>query len=328
MASGSRKSFSAAAPTARPRRGRPPILRSGFAPGLDPISTRRALVDPAADARLRRDGFARVPLIDRPAAERLRELYGELHGWAGDGFEADLNNPDSRYRSAVSQQLGDELDALVSNLFVDFTPFLRLFLCKWPGDNSDLYLHRDWMYVDESGGKRTYVVWIALQDVDSDQGQIQVLRHSHRIDPMLRGTHLNGAWIQHEEAIRTRLLTIPAKAGEALIMDNALVHCSLPNHSGVPRVVAAVGMHPAESSLLHYSRADDHTATRSDVDPEFFLRATPQRLMGGSEPLSPDAVLPTGEVELGADDLVRRLNTSVLTRLDNLRRRVDAARDR
>jgi ectoine hydroxylase-related dioxygenase (phytanoyl-CoA dioxygenase family) len=298
---------------------RPPRISTRHCRGLLPMSPRPALRETALDLRLRRDGFVKFPLIDRASAERLREQYGTLHGWQGSGFEADLTNPDAAYRRRVSEMLGKSLDEVVGDHFADFDPYTRVYLCKWPGQGSDLYLHRDWMYVDEESGDRSYVVWIALQDVTAEEGQIQVLRHSHRIDRMLRGTHLNAEWIQHEEVIRERLLTVPVSAGEALVMDNGLVHCSLANHGGEPRVVAAVGMRPREANLVHYMRRDERTAARLAVDEDFFLSRTPGDLMAAAPPEGAVTV-PTAERPLSASDLVKRLNTSPLTLLDNARR--------
>ncbi len=312
----------------RPPRHRRPLVTTRHAVGLGPASPRQALLDPSLDERLRRDGFVRVPVLNDAATAALRDVYGSLHGWQGAGFEADLTNPDSGYRHEVSSALSARLDEVVCPMFAGYTPYLRAFLCKWPGDDSGLYLHRDWMYVDERRGHRTYVVWIALQDVAADEGQIQVLRHSHRVDPMLRGTNLNGAWIDREPLVRSHLLTVPVRAGEALIMDNALVHCSLPNHSGAPRLVAAIGVRPVEAPLVHFSRRDDLLADRFDVDDEFFLSTTPQDLLTSPPDLPVAESVPTRERDIGAAELAARLYTSPLTQLDGGRRLVAAARRR
>lgn len=309
-------------------RRRRPLITTRFALGLEAPSPRQALLDPALDQRLRRDGFVRFPLLDEGAASRLRDQYGELHGWHGTGFEADITNADMDYRHRVSRHLATELDDVVCSRFAGYVPYLRVFLCKWPGEDSGLYLHRDWMYVDEREGHRTYVVWIALQDVDGPEGQIQVLRHSHRLDPMLRGTNLNAAWIEREPLVRSHLLAVPVRAGEALVMDNALVHCSMPNHSTRPRVVAAVGVRPAESSLVHFSRHDEHHAHRYEIDEEFFLSTTPQDLLSSPPDLPVAEVAPIGERDLRPTELAARLYSSPLTDLDSGRRLADRIRRR
>ena len=240
----------------------------------------RVLRDEAADARLREDGFVVVPFAAvEPLVEALRAAYGELHGWSGAGFEADLTNADRNYRHQVSAVLSELLDDAVTDLAAGFVPFLRVFLCKWPGPDSDLYLHRDWMYVDERAGGRTFVVWIPLQEVVEENGPMQILPGSHRFEDSLRGTHLNAGWVSDADLVGPHLVTVPVALGEAVVLDNAVVHRSIPNQSGEPRLVAAIGLRPADSSLVHFLRSDDTHAVRYEVDDEFFLSVTPQDLM-------------------------------------------------
>ncbi len=252
--------------------------QDGDADGRD--GARQVLVDPEADEALRRDGFA---VIDLPqAAELAAELsnfYAREHGLGGSGFEPDLVNPDLDYRRGVSDRLSADFDAMASDLFIDYDPFLRVFLAKWPGPQSDLYLHRDWMYVDERTSGHTYVVWIPLCHVDERNGPLQVLRGSHLIDDSPRGTNLNAPWINHHDVVVPRLEAVTAQLGQAVVLDNALVHSSLPNESDDLRLVAAVGMRPSGAQLIHFLRADDETAWRFDIDESFLMTSTPQGLL-------------------------------------------------
>lgn len=245
-----------------------------------PTTARQVLADPAADEALHRDGFVVVDLPEATAvASELFDVYAREHGLDGTGFEPDLVNPDLDYRRRVSERLSSALDDAVGNLVVDHEPFLRVFLAKWPGPQSDLYLHRDWMYVDERTQGHTYVVWIPLCDVDELNGPLQVLRGSHLIDDSPRGTDLNAPWINLHDVVVPRLETVTARLGQAVVLDNALVHSSLPNHSQDLRLVAAVGVRPAGAPLAHFLRADDDTAWRFDVDESFLLTTTPQGLL-------------------------------------------------
>jgi hypothetical protein len=162
---------------------------------------------------------------------------------------------------------------------VEHEPFLRNYLCKWPGDDSDLYLHRDWMYVDEVGEARTYVVWIPLVDVTSANGPLQVLPRSHRIDRSLRGSHLNAPWVADDDLVRHRLVSVTARVGEAVVFDNALVHCSPVNAEARPRLVAAVALRPPGAPLVHHRGNEDGSASRWEVDEAFFVTITPQELL-------------------------------------------------
>jgi hypothetical protein len=113
------------------------------------------LADPEANRRLLRDGFVVMPLVDASLARRLRTSFDELNPAEGSGFQSDLLSDDPAYRAAADGAI-QLLDPAVEQLFVDRRAFLRSFLCKHPGEASELYLHRDWMYVDERSGARTY----------------------------------------------------------------------------------------------------------------------------------------------------------------------------
>jgi len=271
-----------------------------------PTRSGRVLRDATLDQQLQQDGFVLLPLIGDDEVAALRARYGTMHGWEGAGFEADLNNPDTDYRHAVSAVLSDALDERVGQLFADHEPFLRVFLCKWPGEQSDLYLHRDWMYTDERLGHRTYVVWVALQDITEDTGRLQVLRGSHGFDPMLRGTNLNAEWVQSDD-VRDRLEAIDVPAGTAVVFDNQLVHASLPNTSGRPRLVTAIGMKERGADLVHFHRPGDGVAARYAVDEEFFLTATPAQLLAGPPDLEPVEFVDVVEEQVGPTELRRHL---------------------
>jgi hypothetical protein len=135
-----------------------------------------------------------------------------------------------------------------------------------------------------------------------------VLRGSHRVDTSLRGTELNAGWIEHEDVIRARLTSIPVRAGDCVVFDNALVHCSYPNNTDRPRVVAAVAVRPVDAGLVHFRRRDAATAERYDVDDGFFLDLTPVDLLAGP----PD--LPV--METVADDQVALDPTELAAALD------------
>lgn len=315
------------APTsvAEPRRTLPAMpITPAAAPveGLMAVPAGPVLTDPVLDQRLRSEGFVTLPLVPAEVAERLRDVYGSLHGWSGSGFEPDLENPDGYYRRAVSAAISGELDREATRHFVAHEPFLRVFLCKWPGGESDLYLHRDWMYVDERRGQRSYVVWVALEDIRGHNGQLRVLRRSHRIDDMLRGTSLEAPWLAHEDVIRERLETVPLRAGEAVVFDNSLVHCSYPNHTDRPRLAAAVGMVPQGAELVYWRREGEGVAARCMVDREFFLTETPSSLIARAPELPVVELAEPGGRELSAEALASLLDRSRPSTAERVQRRL------
>jgi hypothetical protein len=239
---------------------------------------RQALRDRGEDARLRADGF-------HLGVRRLFEprQLADWRGWYLDrasgreptaGFEADLNIDDPDYRRDVRRLLEPTARPVLEAMFAGFTPFLYSFLCKWPGDTEGLYLHQDWMYIDERKGDSTFVVWIPLQDVTGHNGQLRLLRGSHGFDHQLRGTELTGDWVDDVQTITPHLIDLPVPAGVPVVLNNRLVHCSYPNHTAEPRVVVAIGMRPADRPLTYFRAFGEGFAARYEVDDEFFCTHT------------------------------------------------------
>lgn len=279
------------------------------------------LLDAERERLLLRDGFVTVPLLSPDEAARLRDRYVELSGLDRSGFASDLVVPDPAYRRAVDATISEVLDAPASALFDGYEPFLRNFLCKYPGPDSELYLHRDWMYIDEREGGRTYNVWVALEDIDTDNGQLRVLRRSHELDRSLRGTSLTGAFLEFTDVIRPRLLSVPVRAGEAVVFDNGIVHCSYPNLTDRPRIAAAVALKPAGRRLVHFRREDEAHAVRYDVDEAFFLDETPQGLIGAPPARDVVETVDLAPEQITPEDLAEYLDRGLRARLDLARSR-------
>lgn len=286
------------------------------------------LRDERLDRRLSRDGFVVLPLLDADGVARLRHAYDDLGAPITSGFASDLVSEDREYRAQADGVIAEHLDVATSALFEDHRPFLHSFLVKHPGQESGLYLHQDWMYIDERSGERTHVAWVALEDITGHNGQLRVLRGSHRLDRSLRGTALTAPWLGHVASIERRLLSIPVPSGHCVIFDNALVHCSYPNNTDRPRVAVAVGLRPAGVPLVHFRRVDEHTAVRFEVDESFFLTHTPQGLLASGPDLSEAEVVRLDPNDLTSAELERRMDALPLARLDRVEHHVHRARAR
>ena len=274
-----------------------------------PLATRRQVLrDDSLDAHLERYGFVTLRLIDADAAALLLEEHGRLHPVPGSGFDADLNNPDRRYRRQVAEILSQALAEPIARQTVAHEPFLWNFLCKWPHDDEQLYLHRDWMFVDERSGARSYSLWIALQDITGHNGQLRVLPGSHRVPSGVTGTNLAPGWIDHRSVIDPRLVTVPLMAGEAVVLNHATVHSSFGNHTEVRRVAVGSAIRPVGEDLVHFW-SDESTAQRYRVGPEFFTTYTPAALMDGPPAIADVMPVDDQPVDVSPEALAQMLDS-------------------
>lgn len=286
------------------------FVTSGGGPSERPPASQPALVAPALDAALERDGYVAPPgvFLDPARTAALRAAFEVLHGAGGRGFHNDFNDRDLGYRRRASALVAEALSPVVRELFVDHVGFIHPFLVKFPGDASYFKPHRDWMYVDERAGHRSFVLFVALEDVGEANGEVLLIPGSHRLDTMARGTMLEAPWMRESEILADRMQPCPLPAGGVLVWDHAVVHGSRPNLTDRPRLAAAVWVAPAGVPLRHYRRLDDARACAHEVEPSFWTTQNPFRLMlhAPAEPVT--EVVPVGGANLGREGLIRALD--------------------
>lgn len=278
-----------------------------------PRSPRNPLRDRRAGEHLLEKGWYRLPLLDAETVELLRHGYGEVHGWErapsalGEGarFEPDAGNPDFEYRARAAEVLSGALEPLMRPLFDEFEPFIWGYYCKWP-DGEATALHWDWSCVDQQAGHRSYQVWIALEDIREDNGQLAVLSGSHNVLGSPRGSGLSmpasPTFLSRNDEAVAKCETFVMQAGDAIIFDQGLLHISFPNLTDRPRLACAGAWRPAEADLIHVQRVSDDVAIRYRVNDWWFRNMHPGDLgsVGPALRVS-DAIYLRGDLEGPSD---------------------------
>ncbi|MFN8016906.1 MAG: phytanoyl-CoA dioxygenase family protein [Acidimicrobiales bacterium] len=283
-----------------------------------PVEARRTLADPDLDEALRTAGSVVVPLLAPAAARDLRDRWLRLHpsqrvehheGQPPD-FEGDFSNPDLAFRQASAAAIRTIAGDAAGARFVRRRAAGHAMLVKWPTppsamdfDDVPAAFHVDTSFVDERGGDRSHLVWIALQDTTAEDGALQVVPGSHRIAPSLRGIDVMPDWIQHRAVFADAAVTVELRAGEALVFDTALVHRSTPNLGASPRLAATILMVPEEAPLRAMRLAPDGQIEVVAVPEAFFAEGQREDL--GTLPVVDRVERPDGA--MAADELARRL---------------------
>lgn len=257
------------------------------APGADdPLVARRTLVDDEQQAAFVRDGYLKLTTLDPDLVAKLRAIFDEVFPEEMQGFIPTYAVATPERKARANELVKEVLEPVIGPLFDHHRAFNSSFLMKWPGDDSALPLHQDTCYVDERVF-RSAVVWVALDDADEDldNGPLRVIPGSHRFDRLPRGTR---TWWPYDHAAAFAeehcTVALPVHAGDALMMDNALIHCSFPNRSSAPRLAVAISMAPEEAGLIHAVGHDDARVSLHDVDEDFFVQYSPYGLAGADFP--------------------------------------------
>ena len=267
-----------------PETSAPPSPRS--APE-GPAGSAQVLLDPVADAQFRREGFVKLPIARVEQVDDLRAMLVRRRS-SGVGFQSDLDESTAAEKADLYEALREFWQARLDDHLVGWRAFMTGFLVKWPGPGSDLYLHQDWTYVDERRS-RSASLWLALDDTSAelDNGPVAVLPGSHLWAGEHRGSRTTPWYASVVDVLAARLQPVSVRAGEAILLDNRLLHASAENRSGRPRRAIAAAVAPADARLLHAVAAEPGFVDLHEVDHRFFFDATPSAL--GSSPPPPSA---------------------------------------
>jgi hypothetical protein len=246
-------------------------------PGAAPV-----LRDPTLNQELLTNGFVRLPgthLLDDARTE-LRSFFIDEFPGARQGFHNDYFLPHADFRRRASAVMAKLTEPLAERWFAGLEPFLYTYLTKFATPESTLDEHRDWMYVDEVAGDRSYILYIALDDADENNGELQLVPRSHLLDGPPCGTRLIWPWLGHGELLRQHAVPLPLRAGEAAIWDNRLIHMSFENRTTSDRFAIGLWCHRPERPLAHFLADPSGQEVRQyAVDRDFFVETTPFTLI-------------------------------------------------
>lgn len=231
----------------------------------------------AYQSELDHAGYTLIECLDQHDIETLVRYYHRTAQAAvGMGFLVSMMSQDLSYRQCLSQVITAMLRPKVQQYFPDSRLCFGSFIVKQPHlPNSEVQMHQDWSFVDETQFA-SYGIWCPLTDVDRQNGCLSVIQGSHLFNRHPRGLLNEFPYPELLPALQADWLThIPMRAGQALVYDSRLFHCSAINHSDEERIVAAGLMVPQAAALRYYHRDLQNPAAPLEVfevDDDFYTR--------------------------------------------------------
>lgn len=225
---------------------------------------RPTLRSPSADADLARDGFVVLPLLDAEEVARLRSLHerwtatGEINPpGAYDPTYAEFSviHSDPVFRREAYRTIDEVVVPRAGEHLVRMRPLVANYVNKPPGTGV-VPVHQNWAVVDEEH-HRSVSVWVALGDMTVANGTLQVVPGSHRELRGPRGMWAYQAFVEIEDAVRPHLEPVEVRAGEAIVLDDALIHYSPPNETDEPRLAIQLVMVPDEADARFYQQVEE-----------------------------------------------------------------------
>lgn len=227
--------------------------------------------DPASQALLDQLGFLKLDLLSEADLAELSDLHRRLHPQVGTGFDTDFIYLAPDHKREVDAGIRAVLEPLLPDVFIDARLFNVTFVVKWPGGGSELPVHQDWAYVDETSD-RACTLWIPLEgvSVEAGNGPVGLLPRSHRIRAERRGANSVPWYMPYRGAIAEHLEYPEVAPGSALLFDNRLLHGSLPNRTDVPRRAVTVMVTRSDTRLRYHHFAGTRWEAYA-IDEEFFV---------------------------------------------------------
>jgi len=234
----------------------------------------RIFKDEQMQALFDKQGFLVTQFIDEREVKQLNDLFDELHPDlpAGAGFVSGSYSPDYAYKRKASDAIIEILDKHYRRLFTDYQPFGAAFLFKMPSKNSELGAHQDWTIVDE----KKFVAlncWIPLTDVTENNGALHVIPGSHYpAFNTLRAPTIPFFFSGSEDAVVPEVIPMRVKAGEAVILNQSVIHYSSPNKSDKIRKAITAGVKSKGAPMrFHYKAPEAENKVEVFDMPEDFL---------------------------------------------------------
>lgn len=217
-------------------------------------------ISPQHQQKFEEDGFVKIPLLNASEIASLLAEYdkvSEQHERLNIPYITTSLTYDAGLIARVDEVLQRIMGPAIDKFMIHYKLLFGNFLIKMPVSNSETAPHQDISFVDEDQ-YASVNIWVALQDINKENGCMYFLKGSHKLVSTLRpACQYDWEFEQVKEEIISHADTFTAKAGDAFIFNHAVLHGSYPNTSGKPRVAAVIAAYHSEAPLIHYYMPKD-----------------------------------------------------------------------
>lgn len=260
---------------------------------------RRVMKDDALEKEFQKQGYVQIPFISPEEVDALKKKFFELLPTSGGNITVDDLGGNSNaitydftfidkniaYKQAVYDVITEYFKPHVAKWLADYRPVIANYIRK-QSDTGEVPLHENWAFVDER--KCTSVsIWCPLVDSNEANGTLQVVPGSHKRFGEVRGPmipwELEG--IKHE-IIKDYLVPMNLTAGNAVILDDSIVHYSAINKTNQLRLAIQLILVPSEEPSIHYHMnpaKSQEDVEVLEVDTDFYMQFNPWKQPDGAK---------------------------------------------
>lgn len=241
----------------------------------------RSLIDDDLEAQLVERGWVVVPLLNQGEVAELRDWYlanSQHDRHIPDGAynntyaEFSVIHTSPAFREAAFDVVVRVLTPHLEPLLTSYSPLVANFVNK-PAHTGIVPMHQNWSVVDEEQF-RSLSIWVALVDCDGENGTLEFISGSHQTLRTPRGMWAYEAFTALEDEVIDSLEAVSIRAGEAIILDDAVVHYSRPNRTDEDRLAIQLIVVPSPADARFYrclaADAEGMEVEMLAVAPRFF----------------------------------------------------------
>ena len=260
---------------------------------------RRVLLDDKLETEFQKDGYIHVPFLSNDEVKFLWDQFSEIlktslgHVSPRDaGLDMDYEitydftfidrNPE--HKRQVLKVIDEVFRPHYEKILDNYKPIIANYIRK-KEQTGEVPMHQNWAFADERKCS-TVSIWVPLVDSHRGNGALEVVPKSHKRFGELRGPMI--PWELEkikDEIVKNDLVTCGIKAGEAIILDDSIVHYSFPNTTKDLRIAIQLILIPDEEPAIHYHMDQQNSMTSVnvlEVSHDFFMEFNPWKQPTGT----------------------------------------------
>lgn len=235
------------------------------------------------DAELEKEfnekGYVIAPFLSAEEIDFLKAKFFETTEFSGgpkSGNNVDYQNSkdisydftfidkNTDYKQKVFDIITAKFQSKADEYLNNYTPIIANYIRK-KEKGGEVPMHQNWAFVDEE--KYTSIsIWVPLVDSNEENGTLQMVDGSHKRFGKQRGPMI--PWELRnltKEIIANHLTPMNVKAGQAVLLDDSIVHYSNVNKTPGLRLAIQLIMIPKEAKSLHYHLDTDKQPAKISV---------------------------------------------------------------
>jgi ectoine hydroxylase-related dioxygenase (phytanoyl-CoA dioxygenase family) len=235
--------------------------------------------DPTIEKEFNRKGFVILDMFTKEEFQQLKALYDEIKGVDGtvdtnkNTYELSFFEKDIERKKYKSDKVYAFLKPYIDSALDDYNPILINLFSKEKG-KGEVPIHQNWTFVDEDRYS-SVSFWVPLQDVNRENGTLEVVPGSHKTISKFRGPSI--PWVFDElndKLVDEYMVPLNLKEGQIAILDDGIIHYSSINKTEAPRKAIQAIVKPSNAELIHCFKLKESPADEikvMEVPDDYFL---------------------------------------------------------